>query len=164
MFRGKAYKCPAGKPTIGYGTTKYPNGLHVAIGDMIVTREYAENLLMDHINKEVRPYIKKYVLTPLNSNQRGALESFIYNLGSDAFRKSTLRKKINAGDFYGAAREIGRFYYADGKMLKGLVNRRMDEMVLFLTPSYVNDNQVDEVEYKKPTFFERLINFFKKGD
>lgn len=88
-FKTKAYYCPAGVPTIGYGSTMYNNGFKVKIGDVINEQE-ADNLLMWELkNKTIALHGLK-----LNQNQIDALLSFIYNLGIGAFAKSTMKKKI----------------------------------------------------------------------
>lgn len=132
-FRSKAYLDPVGIPTIGYGTIKYPNGKRVQLGEEITEPEAAVFLRM-HIEDHAVPYVKRYVKVPLNENQYSAILSFIYNLGAGAFRKSTLLKKLNAGDYNGAAAEFDRWVYAGGKKLQGLINRRNDEQALFKAP------------------------------
>jgi len=76
--------------------------------------------------------VDKLVKVPLNANQRGALVSFTYNLGEGNLGKSTLLKKINAGDFTGAATEFAKWNKAAGKVLAGLTRRREAERQLFL--------------------------------
>jgi lysozyme len=61
------------------------------------------------------------------------LQSFVYNLGSGRLQSSTLRRKINRGDFEGAADEFPKWRRAGGKILKGLVLRRAAERKLFLS-------------------------------
>lgn len=79
--------------------------------------------------------VDKLVKVPLNANQRGALVSFTYNLGEGNFGKSTLLKKVNAGDFFGAGKEFGKWNKAGGKVLAGLTSRREAERQLFLAPA-----------------------------
>lgn len=74
------------------------------------------------------------VRVPLNANERTALLSFVYNVGSANFRASTLLRRLNAGDRPGAAREFDRWVLAGGRVLPGLVRRRAAERRLFLTP------------------------------
>lgn len=71
------------------------------------------------------------VTVPLTDNQFGALVSFTYNLGAGNLKKSTLLKKLNAGDYAGATGEFGRWVNAGGKKLPGLVTRRAAEAALF---------------------------------
>lgn len=72
------------------------------------------------------------VTVPLTENQKAALASFVYNVGSSAFERSTLLNKLNAGDRAGACNEMRRWKYVDGKVSKGLVSRRAVERELCL--------------------------------
>jgi len=73
-------------PTIGYGTTVYPDGSKVKPGD-IITRAQAEAYLIDHIQKSTKPYLEKIpTWSQMNDNQRGAIYSFAYNLGAGFYR------------------------------------------------------------------------------
>ena len=123
----KAYKCPAGIWTIVYGHT-----LNVKEGQTI-TKKQAEDLLKQDLRSFVLT-VNNLVNVPLNQNQFDALVSFCYNLGPGNLRSSTLLKRINAGDFNGAAEQFDRWVYAGGKKLSGLVKRRAEEKALFLQP------------------------------
>lgn len=120
----KAYLCPAGIPTIGYGHT-----YGVQLGKEI-TQEQAETLLDNDY-----PYYEKQVLDLLKvevtENQLGALTSFAYNLGVNALKKSTLLKLLNGGDPVSAAKEFDKWTKAGGVVLPGLVKRRAAERALF---------------------------------
>lgn len=120
----KAYKCPAGVLTIGYGHTK------AVTAGMVITESKAEELLREDL-KWVEETINSKVVVGLTQNQYDALASFIYNVGSGAFAKSTLLRKLNAEDFVGASAEFKRWNKAGGKVLKGLVRRRKAEQELF---------------------------------
>lgn len=80
----------------------------------------------------VRRTVDDLVSVPLNEYQRAALYSFTYNVGTEAFSKSTLLKKLNAGDHSGACDELHRWVYAGGMKWKGLMNRRDMERSLCL--------------------------------
>ena len=121
----KAYKCPAGVWTIGYGHTK-----NVKQGDTI-TEKQAEILLIYDLN-DFENCIKKNVRIPLSQNQFDALVSFCFNVGCGNFLKSTLLKKLNEGKIAEAAKEFLKWNKADGKELAGLTKRRQEEMELFL--------------------------------
>ena len=71
------------------------------------------------------------VTVPLTQPQFDALVSFVFNVGAGAFRKSTLLKKLNAGDYAEATAEFPRWVKGGGKTLPGLVVRRAAEMLLF---------------------------------
>lgn len=124
--RLKAYRCPAGVLTIGYGHT----GSDVSNG-MEISQEKAENMLkMDlvvHCNN-----VTKLVKVPLNQNQFDALVSFEYNVGYGALSTSTLLHLLNQGKYTEASKQFERWVYAGGKPLEGLKKRRIAEKELFL--------------------------------
>lgn len=123
-----AYLCPAGVPTIGYGHTA-----GVKMGQTI-TAEQADALLAADLT-EAAGHVDALVTVPVNDDQRGALSSFVFNLGAGSLAGSTLLKLLNAGDYNGAAGQFGRWVYAtvNGKktQLPGLVARRAAEAALF---------------------------------
>ena len=123
-FKANAYKCPAGVWTIGYGTTE-----NVEPGD-IVTEEQAEAMLLEDL-LEASAAIDQLVEPPVTQNQYDALTSFIYNVGREAFRNSTLLKLVNAGNLYGAGAQFLRWNKAGGQVLAGLSRRRAAEAALF---------------------------------
>jgi lysozyme len=129
----KAYKCSAGKNTIGFGATFYEDGSAVQPGD-VITQERADRLfviLLDQFAAQVRPLIKQ----PLNDNQFGALLSFAYNAGVGALQRSTLLKLVNANPNNPLIRqEFNKWNKAGGKVLLGLTRRRTAEADLYFTP------------------------------
>lgn len=127
----KAYKDGGGVWTIGYGTTRYENGSPVKEGDTC-TIEQAEYWLTNHINDLVF-MILHLVKTNLNENQINALVCFVYNVGINAFKTSTLLKLINEGKLNEAADQFPRWNKDNGKIIQGLTNRRLDEQKLFLS-------------------------------
>lgn len=129
-LRLKAYKCPAGIWTIGYGATRYEDGSKVKEGDLI-TKERAEELLKNLMSKFEKS-VKRLVQVQLNDNQFSALVDFSYNVGTGNFANSTLLRKLNAGDTIGASKEFERWVYSKGVKLPGLVKRRKAERKLFL--------------------------------
>lgn len=120
-----AYTCPGGKLTIGYGHVIKKGELFTAI-----TMDEAEELLKADL-KDAEGAIKDFVHVPLEQHQFDALASFIFNVGGSAFHRSTLLKKLNAGDYDGASWQFGRWVYASGRKLKGLENRRKAERRMF---------------------------------
>lgn len=129
-FFAKPYTCPAGVPTIGYGTTIYPDGRKVTLNDPAITRETAEALL-HHELLALEPHILRLCPAAADSPRRAAaLLDFCYNLGWPRLRASTLRKKVNAKDWDGARIEILKWNKAGGKVLKGLALRRQAEAAL----------------------------------
>jgi len=126
----KAYLCPANVWTIGFGTTVYPNGTTVKSGD-IATREQAEAYLEDDLSNFSSGVVSR-VNVKLSQSQFDALVSFSYNVGLGAFGNSTLLRKLNRGDYQGAANEFGKWVYGGNRVLAGLVRRRKAEKNLFL--------------------------------
>jgi len=131
-FRSAPYICPAGVPTIGIGTTVYPNGVAVTMQDKKIDYGTALKILMLQL-VTYEDGVKRYVRVPISQGQFDALVDFAYNLGLDALRNSTLLRLLNASDYYGASQQFKRWVYADGKKQNGLVIRRERERKLFLT-------------------------------
>jgi lysozyme len=123
----KAYLCPAGVPTIGYGRTK-----GVKLGDTCSQAQADAWLTQEY--DEFEAGVRKLVKVPLSGNQLGALVSFAYNVGVGALRTSTLLRVLNAGDYTGAASQFGRWNRAAGRVLAGLSRRRAAEAALFVKP------------------------------
>ena len=126
----QAYLCPANVWTIGIGTTIYPNSVKVKKGDKCTLEQAHEYLAHDMI--EFEKTVNDSVKVPLSQNQFDALVSLTYNIGSGAFKNSTLLKKLNAKDYSGAADQFLVWNKGGGKVLKGLVRRREAERALFL--------------------------------
>ncbi|NEQ32568.1 MAG: lysozyme [Leptolyngbya sp. SIO4C5] len=124
-LRLKAYQDAVGIWTIGYGTTQ-----GVTPG-MEITQAQAEQLLKRDVNKFERA-IQDAVKVTVNDNQFSALVSFTYNVGSGAFRSSTLLRLLNQNDIQGAADQFPRWNRAGGRVLAGLTRRRNAERALFL--------------------------------
>ncbi|KOC23941.1 glycosyl hydrolase [Comamonas testosteroni] len=92
------------------------------------TREQCEEMLYKDLAKHADAL--SCVRAPLTDGQRAAFVSFAFNVGDDAFCRSTLVRKANAGDIEGACAELSRWTYAGGKQLPGLVKRRAAERQL----------------------------------
>lgn len=126
--RLEAYPDPAtgGKPwTIAYGHT----GSDVSPGK-VITQAEADRLLDEDLDLFERG-VSRLVTVELTQGQFDALVCFAFNLGLGALGQSTLLKMVNAGDFDGAAAQFSRWNKAAGKVLPGLVNRRLAEAQLF---------------------------------
>ena len=126
-FSDKPYLCPAGHLTIGYGHV-----IPVNTSQLRVTKLRAEEILRRDLAR-FESSILKLINVPLNQNQFDALVSFTYNLGAGALQRSSLRQKINRGEYQIAANEFLKWVYAGGKRLNGLVLRRSAESQLYLT-------------------------------
>lgn len=128
----KAYKCPAGIWTIGYGNTQYENGKAVKEGE-VITLERAEQLLEIILIKFIQQ-VGELVKSNINQNQRDALTDFAYNCGVGNLRSSTLLKKVNADPNDKTIRiEFEKWTRANGKVLNGLVKRRTAEANLYFS-------------------------------
>jgi lysozyme len=128
----RAYLCPAGVWTIGYGNTFYENGSKVQEGEKI-TLDRADKLLFFVVTK-FEAEVKKLVKSAINDNQLGALTSFAFNVGAGNLGKSTLLKKVNANPNDATIRdEFMRWTKAGGKVLNGLVTRRKAEADLYFS-------------------------------
>lgn len=123
-FRGNAYRDVVGAWTIGYGHTK------TARSGMSITREQGEALLRKDL-AEAEAAVARLAKVSLTDNEHAALVSFTFNLGQGALSGSTLLRRLNAGDKAGASKEFGRWVYAGGRKLNGLVRRREAERRLF---------------------------------
>lgn len=123
-----AYRDPGGVPTIGWGHT----GPDVRMG-LTITRQRAQDLF-DQDLRDAESAVFRYVTVPLTQGQFDALVSFVFNVGAAGFSTSTLRRKLNARDYAGAAAEFDRWVYdkeASPDPLPGLVSRRNQEQALF---------------------------------
>ena len=129
-FSAVPYRCPAGVPTIGYGSTRYTNGKRVTMDDAPISEATAALLVLATL-VTYEDAVNRYVTVPLNQNQFDALVDFAYNAGATALRTSTLLMRLNKGDYIGAALEFGKWVYGGGKKLAGLVTRRAAEKNLF---------------------------------
>jgi len=161
QLRLSPYLCPSNKLTVGWGHVLVPGwdaGLFGIPVDTLkriisecqrahrVTKE-AQNLrisqaraadLLDRDANQTELFLRSVTPVKLNQHQFDALASFVFNIGQGDYAESTLRKKLHAGDFDGAAAEFARWKYGtvNGKkiVLDGLVARRAAERALFLTP------------------------------
>ncbi|WP_028310990.1 lysozyme [Derxia gummosa] len=118
----RPYLCPAGVPTIGYGSTRYEDGRRVDLADPPIAPARADAML----ERDARAAMADALaLSPgLRGPRLVAIADFVYNLGAGAYGKSTLRQRVDAGDWRGAVTEINRWVNANGKPLAGLVKRR----------------------------------------
>ena len=130
-FFAKPYLDPVGIPTIGYGTTVYPDGTKVRMGDPAITEAKAREYLA-HDVADVERRLAPLVRVPVTANEWSAIVSLFYNVGVRP--ASTLLRRLNAGKKQEAADEFLRWNRAGGEVLRGLTRRRQAERKLFLTP------------------------------
>ena len=169
-FYSKAYICPGGALTIGYGTTNSDSGIlnYTIKKDSVITKTKAEELLKKSIANKYEPLVNKYMsIYKFNQNQYDALCSFCYNIGS-------IDQLVNKGNksIKNISNDILLYNKAAGKVLKGLVNRRTEEQKLFNTP--VTKKEVKKNIYQVTSTGlnvragagpkNKIINCLEKGD
>jgi GH24 family phage-related lysozyme (muramidase) len=175
--RLKAYPDPAtgGEPwTIGCGHTSAA-GLPKVYKGLTITADECDDILSRDLATFERA-VENAVTVSLNQNQFDALVSFTFNVGAGNFKGSTLLRKLNAGDYRGAADQFPVWNKAAGKVMQGLVSRRADERALFLKPVAVPATTskmealqtvpppaviVSDAPIPKPNLWARLSNIFR---
>ena len=134
-FRSYAYMDTNGLPVIGYGQSRI-RGKRVRMGQYI-SRAEADAELAKELYL-IQKLVASKVKVKLNPNQLGALTSLVYNAGVRVVTNSTLARKLNAGNYAGAANEMLRWNKANkgGRLVPfpGLTKRRQAERQLFLSP------------------------------
>ena len=128
-FSAFPYVCVGGVLTIGFGTTRI-NGKPIPPSLKVTVDE--ANVLLEQDLKQFEDSVNSLVKVELTQTKFDALVSFVYNLGADNFKKSTLLKKINLKEFAEAAEEFAKWNKAKGKVFPGLTRRRAAERLLFL--------------------------------
>ena len=141
-FRSKPYRCAAGVPTVGFGSTFYfDTKQRVKLTDTHISMDEADRLLRGHVNSVFAPLADKLCRDDLNQNQFDAVVDFLYNCGA------TYKDKTGKAQLYNLFNHINnrmpeeklRAYWAKcaitggGKVLKGLVTRRINEANLFFS-------------------------------
>ena len=119
-FRGTTYKDSGGIPTLGYGETKG------VVTGQTTTPERALKTLLNSTNEHAQ-VMSSCITVPLYQYEFDAYLSFTYNVGTGAFCRSTLVKKLNAGDYTGACKELLKWDKVGNKQLTGLTKRRQAE-------------------------------------
>lgn len=123
----KAYKCPAGIWTIGYGQTK-----GVKEG-MVWTQQQADEDIIKTALQAFNEAIKASpILATANMEKQAAIADFVYNLGITNYNKSTLKLRVDKGNWVSASTEIKKWNKSNGNVLKGLVTRRQLEADLLI--------------------------------
>ena len=149
-LRLKAYPDPGsrdGNPwTIGYGHTSLAGAPLVSRG-MVITKQEADEIFERDIEK-FADGVRKHIKVDLNDNQFSALVSFAYNVGLGGFAKSSALRAVNAKQFSLVPARLALWNKNDGKVLRGLVNRRAAEGALFVKP--VDDQPAIEDELPEP--------------
>ena len=141
--RTKPYQCPALLWTVGVGHVIDPMHGRLKLEErrnLPIPDGWNRTLSMEEVDDILKKDLARFEqgvarLCPvaLTQGQFDALVSFSFNVGLGNLQKSTIRMKVNRGDFEGAAESFLDWTKAGGKVLKGLVNRRNDEKALFLS-------------------------------
>lgn len=134
-FSPKIYLCPAGYLTVGYGHVVIPSEREKFEG-RIITEQEAEKMLIEDLLKTEICVMKLLNYMLLHPYCYDALISFTFNVGIYAFRASTLRRKILSNQLNEAVEQFGRWVYAGGRKLNGLIRRRQAEKELFMDGIY----------------------------
>lgn len=130
-LRLRPYLCPAGYPTIGYGTVFKPDGSRVTMEHPPISQETAEAWLVYELRATYLPGVLSTSPALLaRPRALGALTDFAYNLGVGRYRASTLRRRVDALDWAGAREELAKWVRGGGQVLPGLVRRRAAEATL----------------------------------
>lgn len=127
-FRAEAYRDTGGVWTLGFGTIKV-DGRPVEAGQTCTEQE-AEAWLHSDL-AWAQTAVNQLVKVPLKQHQFDALVSFVYNVGETAFRNSTMLKLLNGALYMDASKQFARWVFDNGKIITGLVKRRMRERALF---------------------------------
>lgn len=131
-WSSSVYQCSAGRWTVGWGSTWDHRGNPITSEQSDITEEYGTTLLRREVS-HVEKAIRRLISAELTENMFSALCSFTYNVGTGNLQRSTLRMKLNRGQYEDAADEFPKWRRAGGRVLRGLVRRRKREKELFLT-------------------------------
>jgi lysozyme len=169
-FEGKflrAYYCPAGVLTIGYGHTNLSGFPPKVYPGMVITEAQADEMLRKVLDKVYEAAVRKLVRVPLTQHQYDALVSFVYNVGESNFRKSGVLRAVNSKNYAAVPGLLMQWTKANGRVLKGLVNRRQQEGILWNSksgpytppapkPSPDMPQDVDNPDVKKGAFWRQI--------
>ena len=130
-YRAKPYLCPANVATIGYGSTYYADGRKVTLEDPPMDEPTARELLMVELEHTYLPGVLRNCPGLITDVRKcNAIVDFCYNLGVGRLQTSTLKRKVNAGDWEGAKEQLMLWTRGGGKVLPGLLKRRTSECAL----------------------------------
>ena len=129
-FSSSPYLDPIGIPTIGFGSIWNDDGSSVVMGQPDLSEAEAEGFLRREV-RHIEKSIGRLIQAELTDNMFSALCSFAYNIGTGALQRSTMRMKLNRGWYEAAADEFPKWRKAGGRVLPGLVRRRIAERALF---------------------------------
>lgn len=125
-LRLKPYRCPAGVPTIGYGHT----GPDVHMNMKPISEPVAEAMMQRDAEVFARAAANLSLVLWFDEDKHAAIADFCFNLGTTRYKASTLKRRIDAGDWPGAVEELHKWVWGGGRKLPGLVARRAAESAL----------------------------------
>lgn len=128
-FHSLPYLCPANVPTIGYGATHYLDGRRVTLKDPAISREAGERLLLKMIERQYLPEVLRACpgLSQETPERLAAIIDLTFNIGAGNLRASTLRRRVNDGQWDDVPAQLMRWNKAGGRVLRGLTIRRKAE-------------------------------------
>lgn len=129
-LRLSPYLCPAGYPTIGYGSRYYLDGSEVRLTDPAISANLARTMLRDSVRFKYLPKVVRLCPAIDTPERLAAIIDFTFNLGAGNLAASTLRRRINAGRWGDVPAELKKWNRGGGRVLKGLVARRAAEAAL----------------------------------
>jgi lysozyme len=129
--RAAPYKCPAGVWTIGFGTTYWMDDRPVRPSDDAITREVGRQLLLRQLIRYATA-VDRAIKVRIHPWMRAACVSLCYNIGTSAFAKSSVVRLINQRRWSEVPRAFQLWRNGGGRVLTGLLNRRIDESALFM--------------------------------
>jgi lysozyme len=132
-FSAKPYLCSAKVPTIGFGSTYYPDGQRVTLLDKEITKSKALEIFKSVADRFAKK-VSNLITSPLNQNQFNACVSICYNIGIAAFTGSTLLKMINKNhNDPMIALEFKKWNKVNKKVVTGLTRRRINEANIYFS-------------------------------
>ena len=130
-YRSKPYLCPANVATIGYGSTYYADGKKVTLQDPPMDEPTARALLLIELEHTYLPGVLRNCPILITDERKcNSIVDFAYNCGVGRLQTSTLKRKINASDWNGAKEQLMLWTKGGGKVLPGLLKRRISECAL----------------------------------
>ena len=130
-YRAKPYLCPANVATIGYGSTYYADGKKVTLQDSPMDEPTARALLLVELEHTYLPgVLRNCPILATDVRKCNSIVDFAYNCGVGRLQTSTLKRKINASDWDGAKEQLMLWTKGGGKVLPGLLKRRISECAL----------------------------------
>ena len=109
-------------PTIGHGTTKYPNGVAVTLYDLPITRETADYYLRHHVSKTERQLKNSIPKVALSQTEYDVYLDFVYQYGIGTFNKSSMRANLLNGQYAQACRALLQYRYVNHRDCKVRAN------------------------------------------